>query len=285
MPAIYLYFLFEGHIMVFAKWMKRLLKSPLRLLLFLVITGFALLITINLYFYATEDERLRGIPKPPGYVYHMNVPYTEYNMPGIDSGNIHAVLFQKPGSKGVIFYFPGVRSDIEHAWHFIGHFMDFGYDLMIVEYRGCGKSTGPSSEAAFYSDAWLLYNELRKKYREDQIILCGHSFGAAIAANITARSNPAGLLLFAPLYSINERYRMQRPWHYRKYQFETFRYVEQTKCPIYIFCGTEDPLLKQARKLLNHTKPRDSLITILNESHVSIFSSAVFNKALSEVLQ
>lgn len=271
--------------MVFEKWMKRFLKSPLRLLLTLIITGLCLLISVNLYFYATEDTRLRGIPKPPDYTYPINVPYTEYNMPGIDSGNIHAVLFHKPSSKGVLFYFPGVRSDVEHAWNFIGHFMEFGYDLMIVEYRGCGKSTGPSSETAFYSDAWLLYNELRKKYREDQIILCGHSFGAAIAANISARSNPAGLLLFAPLYSINERYRLQRPWHYRKYKFETFSYVEQTRCPIYLLCGTKDPLMKQARKLLNHTRPQDSLITIHNEDHISIFSSNEFNKSVSWLLK
>jgi uncharacterized protein len=278
-------FPFEGIFMVFAKWMRRLLESPIRLLLVLLVTGFCLLISVNLYFYITEDERLRGTPKPREYKYQVNVPYTEYNLPGIDSGNIHAVLFQKPSSKGVIFYFPGVRSDVEHAWHFIGHFMDFGYDLMIVEYRGCGKSTGPSSEEAFYSDAWLLYGELRKKYREDQIVLCGHSFGAAIAANITSRSNPAGLLLVAPLYSINERYRLQRPWHYRKYKFETYKYVEETKCPIYLLCGTSDPLIKQSRKLLDHTKPQDSLITISNEGHVSIFSSPVFNQAVSSILQ
>lgn len=271
--------------MVFAKRLRRFLKSPLRLLLTLIITGFCLLISINLYFYVTEDSRLRGIPKPPGYTYPINVPYIEYNVRGIDSGNTHAVLFHKPGSKGVIFYFPGVRSDIEHAWNFTGRFMQFGYDLMIVEYRGCGKSTGPSSEEAFYSDAWLLYTELRKKYREDQVILCGHSFGAAIAANLSARSNPAGLLLVAPLYSINERYRMQRPWHYRKYKFETFRYVEQTTCPIYLFCGTEDPLLKQARKLLDHVRPQDSLITIQKEGHTSIFSSPEFNRSLSWLLK
>lgn len=262
----------------------RLLRSPIRLLLFFMIAGFSLLVSVNFYFYSTEDDRLRGVPKPPGYTYNVHVPYTEYILPGIDSGKIHAVLFQQPRSKGVIFYFPGVRSDVEHAYDFIGHFMQYGYELMIVEYRGCGKSTGPSSEAAFYSDAWLLYNELRKKYREDQIVLCGHSFGAAIAANISARARPAALLLVAPLYSINERYRGQRPWHYRKYKFETYKYVEQTHCPVFLFCGTEDPLLKQAQKLLEHTRPNDTLITVPNEGHVSIFKSPGFNKAIESIL-
>ena len=89
---------FEGIYMVFEKRMRRLLKSPLKLLFVLVVTGLFLLISVNLYFYFTEDDRLRGTPKPPGYKYQVGVPYVEYNLPGIDSGNIHAVLFQKPSS-------------------------------------------------------------------------------------------------------------------------------------------------------------------------------------------
>lgn len=263
---------------------KRGLRIVYRIILALVVIVCLLIVAANVVFYVTEDGRFRGTPRPADYTYKFKTPFTEINMDGKEGGKIHAVLFSHPQPKGVIFFFPGTESNVEHAFSLTGHFLDMGYSLFIIEYRGCGKSTGPSTEAIFYEDAMLMYQELTKRYKEDQIILIGHSFGAAIAANMATVNKPAGLLLVAPLYSINEKYRMRRPWHYRKYKFETYRYVEEANCPVYLACGTKDILYKQTVQLLQHVKTPNALITVEGEDHISIFHSPFFNRQLSSLL-
>ncbi len=183
-------------------------------------------VMLNLIFYFTEDRRLRGIPKPLNYTYHFPDKYEEIYLNSIDSGRIHAVLFKRSNAKGVLLFFPGTHSNAEHAYNFVGSWISNDYDLLIVEYRGCGKSTGTSSEEGFYTDAQLFYNMLKTRYSENQIVLCGFSLGGPIAAKIAADNKPAKLIMVAPLYSINEKYRF-RPWGYRKYSFETYKYIHE----------------------------------------------------------
>lgn len=257
--------------------------SIYRILFTITFTLLLLVVAANVLFYVTEDQRFRGTARPADYAYQFKVPFTEINLAGREGGKIHAILFPASSSKGVVFFFPGTQSNVEYAFSLTRHFLDMGYDLFIIEYRGCGKSTGPSREELFYDDAMLMYRELTKKYREDQVILVGHSFGAAIAANIASFTKPAGLLLIAPLYSINEKYRMRRPWHYRKYKFETYKYVEQATCPVYLACGTKDELYKQTIQLLHHVKIPDALITVQGEDHISIFHAAFFYQTVSSL--
>jgi uncharacterized protein len=247
------------------------------------ITGAVLIIIANLFFYYTEDERLQGIRVNRSHVYGFRRNYHELYFKSIEGGMVHAVLFPVIASKGVLLFFPGTHSEAEHSYNFIGTSLLRNYDLLIVEYRNSGKSEGMQSERTFHYDAQLIYDSMKLKYEEKNILLCGFSLGGPIAARLAANNNPGALLMIAPLYSINAKYAF-KPWHYRKYKFETFRDLAYIKCRIDFFCGTEDGLYDDTRRLYDLSAGKSNMHSFPNEGHLSIFKSPAFKESFNNAL-
>ena len=53
---------------------------------------------------------------------------------------------------------------------------EYGYDVLVMDYRGFGKSTGKRNQANLLADAELFYSWCDERYKEDQIILYGRSW-------------------------------------------------------------------------------------------------------------
>jgi hypothetical protein len=77
-----------------------------------------------------------------------------------------------------------------------------GSALLILDYRGYGKSEGRPTERGLYEDAATGYRYLVDHgYRAEQIIVHGESLGCAVAVDLAARHPCAGLVLEAPFTS------------------------------------------------------------------------------------
>ena len=63
-----------------------------------------------------------------------------------------------------------------------------GSSVLILDYRGYGKSSGRPSEQGLYrdSEAGFIYL-LGKGYRAEQIIIHGQSLGTAVAIDLASR--------------------------------------------------------------------------------------------------
>lgn len=194
------------------------------------------------------QERLIFYPErdPPGTRYTFDVPADELFIP-VDGAQLHALLFRAQVPQGVILYLHGNAGSLR-SWGMVAPaFVDRGYDLLMVDYRGYGQSTGHiASEAQIHADMAAMYAWLSVRYPEEQIVLYGRSLGSGLAARLAAEQRPQLLILESPYFSLEAIARRQFafiPPVLLKYPLRTYQWIGQVRCPVVIVHGTNDTVV------------------------------------------
>jgi fermentation-respiration switch protein FrsA (DUF1100 family) len=108
---------------------------------------------------------------------------------------LHAVLLRQPGAKVTILYFGGNGYTIGQFGPWTAQsFMPLGANLMIVDHRGYGLSTGTASLATAEEDGLSAFDYLRG-LSSDPILVHGHSMGSFMAGYVAAHRDTAGAIL------------------------------------------------------------------------------------------
>ena len=85
--------------------------------------------------------------------YELSANDEEIFIPTFDGESINGLLFKADNAKGVILYFHGNAGSLA-SWQYVAiDLVPLGYDVLIIDFRGYGKSTGEISEKGLYIDA------------------------------------------------------------------------------------------------------------------------------------
>jgi pimeloyl-ACP methyl ester carboxylesterase len=111
----------------------------------------------------------------------------------------------REGSPFATLFLHGNAGNITNRAPRIQEIVAAGSSVLMLDYRGYGKSSGRPSEQGLYrdSEAGFVYL-LGKGYRADQIILHGESLGTAVAIDLASRRPCAALILEAPFTSASD---------------------------------------------------------------------------------
>ena len=178
---------------------------PYWLYILLVILAAYLVVSIVLYY--VQDYFLFKPEKLPKdfQFYYDNQETEEHNLETRDGATINGVLFKpKSESKGIVLYLKGNSKSIKGWGKFAVDFTRHGYSVLMVDYRGFGKSTGKRSQKAIKRDLQVIYNKIKEKTTEDRIIVYGRSLGSGFASKLASMNNPRMLVLDAPYYSLSK---------------------------------------------------------------------------------
>ncbi|MDC8003997.1 alpha/beta fold hydrolase [Aureisphaera galaxeae] len=253
--------------------------------------GLYLIITILMFLL---QEKLIFLPStlPQDYAYTFQEEFEELFLEAEDGARLNALHFKVDNPKGLILYFHGNAGDLSRWGVITSEFTKYGYDVLVMDYRTYGKSTGKLSEMALYGDAKMFYKKAMELFPEDQIIVYGRSLGTTFATAVASHHHPQKLLLETPFYGLEELAK-ERYWFlpvsaFLKYQFPTWFYAENVKCPITIFHGTEDEVVPyHSGKQLYETLPKDqaNLVTISGGSHNDLIAFPAYHEAIRKELQ
>lgn len=268
--------------------------NPLKIKLKRIIAVFAVLyimIGTSLYFL---QEKLMFFPTTlsQNYTYDFEYPFEElFLKPEVDV-SINAIHFKNNKPKGVILYFHGNAGDLSRWGKITEFFVEKNYDVLVMDYRGYGKSKGKLSEAAFYNDAQYCYNYLLEHYSESSIIVYGRSLGTGVANYLAANNSPNKLILETPYYNIldvaKHRFPMFPVKSLLKYRFDSYEYIKKVSCPIVIFHGTKDQVVPYSSgKKLKDVAPKAStvMVTIEGGGHNNLVDFEIYNSFIDEVLK
>lgn len=251
------------------------------------------LICLFLYF---KQEKLIFFPEklPRDFKFTFPVPFEEL-MFDVDDVKINALHFKAEYSKGVVLYFHGNAENLRDWGMISTDFTKRGYDVLIPDYRGYGKSTGNlKNEDMLFRDAAFIYEHLKKSYDENDISIYGRSLGTGIAVHLTMSSKPRMIILESPFCSIKDVAKYHYPFIPQQIIDIILRYpmmsdlkISQVASPFYFIHGTEDEIIpyESSLRLIKLVKTKASLITIEGKSHNDLSESRVYHEALDRILQ
>ncbi len=219
------------------------MNKPFQLLIICLILYIA--VCIVLYFF---QEKLLFFPTrlSRDHVFSFN-DFEEIDHRVDEDVLVNTVLFKSKEQKGVVFFLHGNGGAIDGWGQGASLYINNGYDVLYMDYRGYGKSDGViKSEQQLVSDAQVVYDYLKKRYTEARMIVSGISIGTGIAAKIAALNHPQRLVLNSPYYSLKSLIKEKAPFvpgFLIKYRFELYKELEKVNCPVTIFHGNKDEVI------------------------------------------
>jgi fermentation-respiration switch protein FrsA (DUF1100 family) len=259
---------------------------------FISFFALALLYVSAIFIMQSFQQRLifQGKPSAPETRYQFEHPHQEICLSYSDGTSVHGLYFQVAHSKGVVLYFHGNSKNLERWGKEYATFVERSYDVLLIDYRGYGKSKGISSEENLYKDARKAYEWLTQKYPASNIVLYGRSLGAAVASKL-ATEVPAKLLImetpFSSIAGVFGARLLLTDFPLKLcYQLSNAKNVPQVPYPVHIFHGTKDKVVpyREAIRLKQVLQAKDSFTIIEGGTHRNITSFGVYQKKLTELL-
>ena len=254
-----------------------------------IIIGYAALGTI-VYFiqdrFIFKPEKLHA-----GFVYKYDAPFKELFFdvePGVSINGLH---FTVENPLGLILYFHGNSRSIKGWAKYAKDFFRYKYDVVLVDYRGFGKSTGKRSEKDMLKDMQFVYDALAAQYSEQHLIVYGRSLGSGFAAKIASDNKPRYLILDAPFFNFTkviERFLPILPIRFiLRYHLRTDKWIKFVNCHTYILHGNKDWLIpiRNSEKLRALNPNKITLITIEGGGHNNLPTFNEYHNFIRDILQ
>jgi len=252
----------------------------------------AVYIVISVLLYYVQDYFLFKPEKlPADFIFHYeNQEVEEYHLETKDGAVINGLHFKTKHTKGVVLYLKGNSKSMKGWGKFAVDFTRHSYDVIMVDYRGFGKSIGKRTQENLKNDLQYVYNKIRERVPEKYIILYGRSLGSGFATKLASMNHPKMLILDAPYYSllkVTGRYMAFMPLSILlKYPMPTYKWLQYVTCPIHIIHGTNDTLIpfKSSVKLSRINPSRTRLWPVIGGGHKNLNNFESYHTMLQQII-
>ena len=128
---------------------------------------------------------------------NIGLNYEEVSLATRDSEILHGWYITATNPVGVVLFFHGNAGNISHRLDSIEIFQELDLDVLIIDYRGYGQSSGKTSERGTYIDAQTAWDYLVNKrgVAPGKIVIFGRSLGGAVASWLASRTKPGAVIL------------------------------------------------------------------------------------------
>lgn len=263
-----------------------------KIIIYLLISIPALLLGLGIAVYLFQEQLIFHPERlSDKYKFNFKTPFEEKEFKTDDGFVLNALLFKAENSKGIIFYHHGNSGNLEYWGTKAIDFVQKGFDVLMYDYRGYGKSSGKiKNEKMLFADAAVIYKEILYDYKERDIIVYGASLGTGIATYVAYNNNPNKLILETPYFNFYDVAKFHYPYLPNSlllhYQFKTNLFLSKIKGNVFLFHGTEDEMVPYASsQRLAKLSDNITLFTIKDGSHNNLNTFKNYHKWLGEVLE
>ncbi len=155
--------------------------------------------------------------------------------------------------KPALLFFHGNAGNIGNRLYKVKGWIERGFNVFLIDYRGYGKSTGTIEhqddilQDAQSSLSWLCE---KKGIPAAQIVLYGESLGSYPALCLGGQHAVAAVILEAPFSSLFDvaktHYPFVMPFMMQNFQFQNMEQAPKLRAPLFILHGTEDEICPYA---------------------------------------
>ena len=273
---------------------KRIMSSTL-LVLFIAFVGLILWLRWSeprmLYY---PEREIQSTPDAIGLRYedvtltasdgvHLDGWFLPANAPASTDGHLPST----------ILFFHGNAGNMSHRLEKLNIFHSLGVDVLIIDYRGYGRSEGTPNEQGTYRDAEAAYVFLTQTRHRDpkRLVVYGESLGSAIAADLASKRPVGGLILEEAFTSIGDVGQKMFPFLpvrlLVRNKYDTVSKMRQIHAPLLMFHSRDDEFfgMRHAQRLLAAANEPKRLLE-LRGGHNDAFltSTEIFRNGLKEFL-
>ncbi|MBN2580521.1 MAG: alpha/beta hydrolase [Pirellulales bacterium] len=179
---------------------------------------------------------------------------------GADGVKLHGWYVPCAHPKAYGLFFHGNAGNVTHRAEILRHLVhEVGMSVLIVDYRGYGRSEGKPGQRPILADArqaqkWLIE---REKISAKDIVLMGESLGGAVAVDLAAETGARALVLICTFSSLPD----VAAHHYPLFPVRLLmrsRYDSESKIknyhgPLFQYHGTPDSIvpIESGKRLFN----------------------------------
>jgi fermentation-respiration switch protein FrsA (DUF1100 family) len=211
----------------------------MRTLLSILTIAISIYVVFALMLYLFQDRMVylsnlpdRALDASPSDI---GLDYENVSLTTSDNERLHGWYIPAVDSRGVLLFFHGNAGNISHRLDSIKIFHELDLDILIIDYRGYGQSTGKATEQGTYLDALAAWDYLINSRRipADQIIVFGRSLGGAVGAWLGVQHTPAAVIIESSFSSGVDM-------AHRLYPFLPVRLITRLKYPVVDYAARLD---------------------------------------------
>ena len=166
-----------------------------------------------------------------------------------DSERLHGWWIPSAGPpRGHVLFCHGNAGNIASRAAYGRILSQAGFDVLLFDYRGYGRSSGRPSEQGTYSDARAALGVLlgRPEVAPERILYLGESLGAAVALELALETPPAGVVLQSAFTSVRDMAREVMPLIPRAVvpdAYPSVRLIPRLAAPLLVLHGQRDDIV------------------------------------------
>jgi hypothetical protein len=177
----------------------------------------------------------------------VGLTYQDVSIETTDDVTLHGWFIAGQSSR-VLLFFHGNAGNISHRLDSIRHFQNLGLSVLIIDYRGYGKSTGRTTERGIYRDAdaaWRYLIEDRGVVASN-IVIFGRSLGGSVASQLASKNQPLALIVESSFTSVPDIAQDLYPWlpvrWLSRFGHATRDHVRDVHCAILVIHSRDDEI-------------------------------------------
>jgi len=179
--------------------------------------------------------------------------YEDVSIDTADGERLHGWFVPTAQARGTLLFFHGNAGNISHRLESIQIFNRLGLDVLIVDYRGYGQSSGRPSEQGTYRDAqaaWDYLVEIRQ-IAPQRIVVFGRSLGGAVGAWLASQladdEKPAAVIIESSFSSGADMARRLYPIYparlLTRLRYPVVEYAARLACPVLVIHSRDDEII------------------------------------------
>ena len=178
-------------------------------------------------------------------------------------------------TSGTVIVFNGNAANRAYRAPLAAALRDYGYHVLLFDYRGYGGNEGAPTEPGLMADARAARAYLLDRADVDvsRLVYFGESLGSAVAVALAAEHGPVAMILRSPFTSLVDVGRIHYPYLPVKQflwdRFASLDAIRDVGCPVLIIAGDRDRIVPvgQSRRLYEEVRAPKDLVIIAGADH------------------
>ena len=145
----------------------------------------------------------------------------------------------------VLLYLHGNAGSLAHRAHKVRPYLDRGWGVLLVAWRGYSGNPGRPTERGLYLDGRAAVAFIdRQGIASDRLVLYGESLGTGVAVQLATERTPGAMVLEAPFSSMVEAGAAHYPMFPARllvqHRFDSLAKIGAVRAPVLLMHGEQD---------------------------------------------